>query len=889
MGMAMRPGQLRTNARVRPLGIDSPQPEFAWRLDHSPAGVLQSAYEVEVAESADFAAGIVWSSGSVASGLPFGVAYAGPALKSMTRYWWRVRVAWTQDAVPQPVSDWSDPDWFETGVLDPSLWAAQWITGAAPASKKDDAVLYLRGAVEIPGEVVRARAYTTALGWYRLFVNGHDITGDDQVPRWTPLSEVVEYQTYDVTDALRAGANLLAIAVGDGRFRGGLGLTGTRAVYGDRVGALAQFEVELADGRTIRAVTDGGWHAGPGRITGSDPKNGERADLRIPDSDWLAAREIPARFRPVEVLSDRSRPLIAEEVERVRGVRRLTATVSRAPSGAQLLDFGQNFSGVVRMRLTGPSGTVVQLTHGELLTPGGELDVKSFTDGFDFFQRDVVTLSSEPEWYQPWFTTHGFRYVEVTGLGDDIDPSAVEGVVLSTDFAHTGTFDSSDPRLNRLHSNVVWSVMSNFADTPTDCPTRERAGWTGDIQAFSPTAAVLVDSQAYLRRYLRNLTIEQFADGFVPIYIPSQAPIKKSVGRTMIHYMSGAVGWSDAAVILPWTLYRYYGDLSLLARQYDSMRLRVDGMARRAAGKRRGGRYILNSGFHFGEWLRPGDNALKTIAGHMLRSPAEIATAYFAHSTAILARAAEVLGRDRDAARYRTLAADVAAAWRARFVHADGTVALDRQDDYVRALAFDLVLPEQRARTAERLVELIRAQGDHLSTGFLSTPMLLQVLADAGRAEVALELLFQDTAPSWLYQVERGATTVWETWEGYKDDGYGKASHNHYAFGAVARWLVEGVAGLAPDAPGYRRIRIDPVIAPQLDHARATIDTPFGEASSAWRREGEDVVLEVVVPAGATAEIDGSWRAISGEPLATLGSGIHTFRRVSSTDDARAR
>ncbi|SFR91633.1 alpha-L-rhamnosidase [Microbacterium sp. cf046] len=870
--MSLRAGHLRTNARVRPLGMDSRRPEFAWKLQTEASEVIQTAYEIELAASEDFDSPPLWGSGRVPSDLPFGAVYGGPELESMTRYWWRVRVAWSGNGRAQPVSQWSDPDWFETGILDPVLWSAEWISGPAPSSKKDDPVLYLRGAVELSTEVVRARAYASALGWYRLFVNGHDITGDDQVPRFTPLSEVVEYQTYDVTDALRAGRNILAVAVGDGRYRGGLGLTGSRAVYGDRIGAFAQFEITLADGTTVRTQTDGAWFAGPGRITGSDPKNGERADLRIPDSDWLTGAEVPARFARAEVLPDDGHALIAEEVDRVRGVERLCATVSRAPSGAQLLDFGQNFSGVVRMRLRGPSGTVVQLTHGELLTPAGELDVKSFTDGFQFFQRDVVTLSSKPEWWQPSFTTHGFRYVEVTGLSDTIDPADVEGVVVSTDFAHTGTFESSDPRLNQLHHNVVWSVISNFTDTPTDCPTRERAGWTGDIQAFSPTAAVLVDSQAFLHRYLRNLAIEQFDDGFVPIYVPSQAPIKKSVGRTMVHYMSGAVGWSDAAVILPWTLYTYYGDLQLLARQYDSMRMRVDGMARRAAKKRRGGRYILNSGFHFGEWLRPGDNALKTIAGHMVRSPAEIATAYFAHSAAILAQAADVLGRRVDAERYRTLSAKVAAAWRDAYVHADGTVALDRQDDYVRALAFDLVRPEQRQRTVERLVELIRENGNHITTGFLSTPMLLQVLVDGGRSDVALDLLFQNTSPSWLYQVERGATTVWETWEGYKDDGYGKASHNHYAFGAVARWLTEGLAGLSPAAPGYREILIAPVLAPQLQSAGTTVDTPFGEATSRWQREGDTLVLEVTVPAGTTARIMTPWETRA------VGSGNHILK-----------
>jgi alpha-L-rhamnosidase len=340
--------------------------------------------------------------------------------------------------------------------------------------------------------------------------------------------------------------------------------------------------------------------------------------------------------------------------------------------------------------------------------------------------------------------------------------------------------------------------------------------------------------------------------------------------------MSGAVGWSDAAVLLPWTVYRYYGDRHLLERQYDSMRKRVDGMEKKAAAKR-GGRHILNSGFHFGEWLRPDENPLKTIASHMVRAPSEIATAYFAHSTHVLAEAAGVLGYADDAQKYRGLFLDITEAWRSKFVRADGKLALDRQDDYVRALAFGLLRPEQRPAAVARLVELITEAGLHLRTGFLSTPMLLQVLVEGGRSDVALALLFQTTAPSWLYQVERGATTVWETWEGYKENGYGKESHNHYALGSVAGWLTEGLAGLSPAAPGYRLIRVAPVIAEQLEYAESMVTTPFGPARSAWRRDGEKVTLELTVPPGATAEVSGSWTCETNEEPGLLGSGHHVL------------
>jgi alpha-L-rhamnosidase len=860
------------DARREALGIDSEQPELAWKVLGDQPIAVQDAFAVQVAASDAFGDDdLVWDSGRTVYERPFGIRYAGTPLESMRRYWWRVRVWATLTSGESVEGGWSEPMWFETAVLDPSRWKARWITGAPPASKDDDRVLYLRGDLDLGAEVVRARAYVSALGWYRLFVNGDDQTGSALVPRWTPFDQVVEYQTYDVTDALRSGGNVLAIAVGDGRYRGGLGLFGARDVYGDRTAAFAQFEIELADGTSVTAATDQAWHAGPGRITGSDPKNGERADLRITDDDWLTDPDPPRRFRPAALLTEQRHVLIAEEVGRVCEVDRLHPTVGRAPSGAQLVDFGQNFSGVVRIRLRGQAGRTVQLTHSELLTPSGEIDTEYILlrKKKPWYQRETVILGGDDTWYQPWFTIHGFRYVEVTGLDGDLDPDDVEGVVLSSALAETGTFECSDTRLEQLHRNVRWSMRSNFTDTPTDCPTRERSGWTGDIQVFTPTAAVLSDVQAYLRRYLRILAMEQFDDGAVPLYIPSEQPTAPGWKRRVLHVMSKSAGWADAAVLVPWSLYERYGDRRVLEQQYDSMKRWVDRMASDARRSGRGRplrtitdtegraaeRHIVDRNFHFGEWLRPGESAGRAVR-NMFRPPAAVATAYFARSADLLARSAAVLGRRDDADRYERLSASVREAWRTAFVRPDGRLGDDRQDDYVRALAFDLLLPEQRPAAVARLAALIEANGTHLDTGFLSTAMLLPVLVDGGRADLAVALLLQTTNPSWLHQVERGATTVWETWEGYHDDGRGKESHNHYAFGAVAGWLTEGLAGLSPAEPGYRRIRIAPVFAAGMDHAAATVETPYGAARSAWRRDGETITLELTVPPGSRALLD---------------------------------
>ncbi|WP_443093728.1 family 78 glycoside hydrolase catalytic domain [Nocardia salmonicida] len=855
---------LETNGQPLPMGIDTAQPEFSWKLSPTESDSPRVAYTIEVAKTPQFDDGVLWNSGRVESKIPFSTIYSGPALEPNRRYHWRVRLIDPSDREDQ----WSAPAWFETGVLDPTWWQAKWIAGQ-PTVVSDKDVVYLRNSVTLTHEVTRARAYVTALGWYRFFVNGTDATGPALVPRWTPFDSNVEYQTYDVTDSFRLGSNVVAMAIGDGRYRGRIGAQAKRAIYGDRLAGFAQIEVELANGTTVTIATDDTWRAGPGRIRHSDPMDGEQVDLGVPVDDWLTAENPPERMRPVNILDPSSRALVAEEVPRVREIKVLPPqTITRSSSGKQIVDFGQNLAGVVRIRVSGSAGTTVTLTHSELLTTEGELDL-TYLDTPPLLsvpaQRDEITLGGRDEWVQPWFTIHGFRYLEVDGLDHDLQPEDVRAVLISTDVPVTGSFECSHPQVEQLYRNVLWSLRSNFVDTATDCPTRERSGWTGDIQVFAPTAAVLVDTQTYLRRYLRNLAIEQFPDGRVPPYIPSESSVFSGGPGRFVRTVATSVGWGDAAVMIPWTLYQYYGDTVVLERQYDSMRLWMNYLERsastrksvtRALRKRVGDQeqYILDTGFHWGEWLRPTDTASATLRDVVLHRPA-VATAYFAHSAMLMSKIAEVLGKDDDAQHYGELTEKVGAAWRSAFVNEDGRIGHDRQDDYVRALAFGLLPQELRGSALERLTDLIQLAGRHIGTGFLSTPMILQVLADGGRADIAYDLLMQNSSPSWLSQIERGATSIWENWEGHNKKGKPKGSRNHYAFGAVARWLVEGVAGLAPAEPGYRVVRVAPHIGGGLEHAAASVVTPFGRASSDWRTHRGLVTLDVTIPPGATGEV----------------------------------
>ncbi|MFI8632330.1 family 78 glycoside hydrolase catalytic domain [Microbacterium sp. NPDC077663] len=747
---------------------------------------------------------------------------------------------------------------------------AHWITNSHHPGKKNFTALYLRGAVRVDREVASASAEVSALGWYRFFVNGADLTGPALVPRWTPFDEYVEYQEYDVTEHLRSGENVLAIAVGDGRFRGRNGALNHQAVYGDRLAGWARVTIRYTDGTEDTVITDGSWLAGTGRIGATDPKHGENADLRIPDADWLAGEEAPARLKPCEVLRA-PRTLIPEEVARVEQIARISpVSIARTPAGKQLVDFGQNAAGVVRIRLRGPVGRAVRLTHSEVVGRDGEIDTQYLAllpVGKQWTQTDTVVLDGTDTWWQPWFTIHGFRYVEVDGLDEALTPDDIEFVVLSTALEETGSFSCSDPRLEKLFENVRWGLRSNFTDTPTDCPTRERSGWTGDLQVFTSTAAVYADVSAYLGRYLRNLAAEQLEDGRVPMIIPAEASAFSGGFPSAFRFFSSSAGWGDASVLVPWDLYRYYGEPAVLEQGYQAAARWIEfllGRGEKTRRKKRGRRgavpsslerFIVDHGWDFGEWLRPGEDFLGSAMDSLRRSAPVVATAYLEHSARLLSQIATILDRPDDSARYRELADNVRLAWRAAFFGPDGRIGLDRQDDYVRAIAFDLLDEAEKPAAAARLAEVVKDAGYHLGTGFLSTGALLDVLVDHEHADTAYRVLFQDTSPSWLYQVDHGATTVWETWEGHDKKGNAKASHNHYSFGTVARFLVERVAGIRPAEPGYRHILLEPGLTSGLTHASATVGTPHGPASISWASTDAGLEITANVPDGATATL----------------------------------
>ena len=806
------------------------------------------------------------------------VAYGGPALRSGERVTWRVRV-WTDLGE----SDWSETDAFEVGLLHAGDWSARWIepveSSERPPPGQRPAML-VRGEFSVgDSAVLRARLYATAHGIYEAFVNGARVGDAELTPGFTEYRDRLQVQTYDITSLVVPGANAVGAILSDGWYRGQVGLPRAHDQWGSDLGFLAQVEVDLADGSTVVAGTGDGWHSTRSHIDAADLIAGQSVDLTRRIAGWS---EPGFGFGSGEwelaTATDHGHAnLVASPAPPVRAVAEVAPVSVRRVAGAHVFDLGQNINGWVRLSNLGAAGTRLTLTHGEAVDGAGDVTTRHLEVDLPFIPEPlpagqvdrVVSAGRAGDVFEPRHTTHGFQYVRVEGHPEPLGAGDLTGVVVHTDMTRTGWFRCSDERINRLHEACVWSLRGNVCDIPTDCPTRERAGWTGDWQIFVATAAFLYDVAGFSVKWLRDLMADQWASGLVANLAPS--PRSESEGGVLAA-LNGSAGWGDAAVIVPWEIYRAYGDRRLLEEQWPSMVAWLSFVEAAAAGARHPTRvarrpeplpherYLWDSGFHWGEWLVPGEDLKGPDEFDAFRraDKADVATAYFAYSALLMTRIAAVLGREADAARYAELADRVRGAWRAEFIGPGGRLQPDTQANHVRALAFGLVPAGLRPDAAARLVELVRAADTHLGTGFLATPYLLPVLADTGHLDVAYELLFTDTMPSWLYMIDSGATTVWERWDGIRADGTPFESLNHYSKGAVISFLHGHVAGirLLDDAgPAYRHFRVQPQPGGGITWAQAEHDSPYGRIESAWRIDGDAFELEVTVPPGTTAEV----------------------------------
>ncbi|WNI26546.1 alpha-L-rhamnosidase [Streptomyces sp. ITFR-16] len=766
----------------------------------------------------------------------------------------------------EPESDWGLPG-FDDGDWPAAKVAAPWGEGPwgrlVPASF---AANQLRHTFTLPRKkVARARLYATALGLYEAHLNGRRVGRDQLAPGWTDYHERVQYQTYDVSTLLRPGANAIGAYLAPGWYAGNVGMFGPHQ-YGERPALLAQLEVEFTDGTTRRITSDTQWRAASGPILAADLLSGETYDARRETAGWTSPGfDDKGWLDAVVAEGDAPGQIVAQVDGPVRVAKELPVRkVTEPRPGVFVMDLGQNMVGSVRLRVSGDAGTTVRLRHAEVLNPDGTVYTANLRSAA---ATDTYTLKGGgEETYEPRFTFHGFRYVEVTGFPGTPPASAVTGRVMHTSAPFTFEFETDVPMLNKLHSNITWGQRGNFLSVPTDTPARdERLGWTGDINVFAPTAAYTMESARFLTKWLVDLRDGQTAEGaFTDV-----APMVGTVGN-------GVAGWGDAGVTVPWALYQAYGDRQVLADAWPSIRAWLayleknsDGLLRPAAG--------------YGDWLNVSDETPKDV----------IATAYFAHSADLAARTAAELGED--AAPLRDLFERVRAAFQGAYVTADGRVKGDTQSAYVLALSMDLLPDALRTAAAGRLVELIEAKDWHLSTGFLGTPRLLPVLTATGHTDVAHRLLQQRSFPSWGYQIDRGSTTMWERWDSVRPDGTFQTpdmnSFNHYAYGSVGEWMYANIAGISAGRPGFRHIVVRPRPGGGVTSARATFTSLYGPVSTQWRQTSTGFTLTCGIPPNTTAEV---WvptddpagvgharaeflRAEDGCAVYRVGSGEHRF------------
>ncbi|GAA5086587.1 glycoside hydrolase family 78 protein [Microbacterium yannicii] len=904
----MTPYDLRVEYRRTPLGVGTRDPRFSWLVDH-----LQEAFELEVSAGGR----VLWASGPVQAPNGGLVAYAGERLASNSAYRWRVRSRSAEDGW----SEWAAST-FETSLLDASDWVSQWIEpaqqdavverwsivdwvrGLGPDSPPDERLRppqLLRQRFEVGPGVLRARLFATARGVYSAFVNGRRADDQALAPGFDSYEHRISFSAADVTAALAEGENVLCLVLADGWWAGRLGLTGSSAQFGTRTSAIWQLHVDYADGTTQIVTSGSDVRSTTGPWAYADLFVGASFDRRAVPSGWDRPGFDDADWMPVTEVGADHRLLVPFRGEPVRRVLEVAPVALVETAGGTIVDFGQVLVGRLRLRLRDATpGQRIVIEHTETLAADGSW----FTNivGINKEQTDVYVTAGGPardggegvEEWEPEFTFHGFRYARISGLTAPLAADDVVAVVLASDLEQTGSFASSDLRLNRLHENVVWSQRGNFLTVPTDCPQRERAGWTGDIQAFVGAAANNAQVVPFLSRWLDNLRADQLPDGRIPIFSP-RSPFDAEAAATAqgIGSIVAAAGWSDAIAVVPWTLYERTGDRRVLEENYDAMLRWIEYQRQTAAAelppalvgaelpaaRRRAQSLLYNTGLHFGDWLTP-----STMEGRPTHEAIGIAPAltseylapmFQAQTLTIAAQAAAVLGRDADAAAFAARAAEVRAAFAAEYTDAAGDLPVRLQGVYVLALAFDMVPAELRARTAARLVELIRERGDRLDTGFLATPYLLDVLCDNGHPDVARTLLWQSQMPSWLYEVDRGATTIWEAWDAISPDGEIRPmSFNHYAPGSVDDWLYRRVAGIRSTSPGYRTAVIEPDFDAGVDEARAHVGTPFGRFAVEWTRTDEVATVTAEVPYGMTAHLRAGGVDVALEP----GRSTHAIR-----------
>lgn len=885
---------IRINYERNPLGIEPDGPVFSWELAAVENNVSQSAYRIIVAADD----GTLWDSGRIGSDETLCIPYAGKPLQSRTRYTVTVN-AWDQNN-----SCCAAESWFETALTDRD-WQADWIEPNLPAAMEEQHINItqatmgtykktppetrlrpascLRREFRLSTPVKTARLYVAVHGIYRLEINNQ--VPDDRFwgQEYTPYPKDTKYQVYDVTAHLREGDNALGVTIADGWWCGRFGMTGASCNYGDRHGLLLQLEMELTDGTRQVLCSDENFKASAGPVRYADLFIGEKYDANAELPGWTLPGFDDSAWKGVRKADYDYSILHPQTGAPVKVVREISArAVLTTPKGDTVVDLGENIAGSIRVSIRALKGTLVTLEYAEVLTKEGNFTHNIMGRNKD--QTDIYICKGGGEVFEPRFTFHGYRYVRVSGLRE-VKAEDFTGLFLSSVDEGQSRFHTSDERLNRLQENILRSQLANMISIPTDCPQRERAGWTGDLQVFFRTAAFNRDLDTFLSRWLNDAALEQLPDGQIPHIVPYTGDYRE-LARDQFKSDSSS-GWGDAAVIVPMGLYELYGDKRTLQHQFDSMRRWVDYIERQAregrpkrykaknAEEEQHQNYLWNTGFHYGDHLIPSVTkklGMMAMFGIKKTHPV-VGTAYYAQSARMVAEAAEILDRPEDAAHYQALHEKAKAAFQNAFIGEDGRMKPDWQSSYILALGMGLVPEHLVDKCLDRLETLIEKNGGCHDCGFLSIQYLLDVFSKNGRADRAFQLLFQDKCPSWLYEVKTGATTIWEDWGAVKLDGKtGSFSYNHYAFGCVGDWMYRNLLGIRNAGTGYDRIRIAPLYPDELTQVSGCYQSVRGPITAAWEKEGNRITLCVELPANTQATVqlpDGSEQ--------TIGSGKYKF------------
>ena len=830
---------LRCENRVNPLGMDIRNPRFSWQLISDQKNLMQTAYEIRVTNKSGKS--IIWNSGKQMTDQSLYVPYAGKPLQSAMTYFWQVRV-WDNKG---NTSDWSERAFWQMGLLQTDDWKAKWIESASAADSVNGPAILFRKPFRLNKKIISATAFITAHGMYEASINGKKIGNAFLTPGWTSYHKRLQYQAYDVSELVSAGENVIGITIGSGWYRTPLAWNDNKNLYGKKLGLLAQINIVYEDGSQDSIVTNSSWKTTEnGPIRFSEIYNGEIQDAReelpgwdkpgFDDKSWSSVSE--KEYTKENLIATYNEPVVKHETFH-------PLRIFKTPKGEQVIDFGQNLVGWAQFKVQGRAGDEITVDHAEVLDKEGNFYTENLRAAKS---RDTYILNGKgEEIFEPHFTFHGFRYLRVKGFPGEIKPENITAFTLYSDMNPSGQFKCSNPMLNQLQHNIQWGQKGNFLDVPTDCPQRdERLGWTGDAQAFSRTAGFNMDVHNFFSKWMKDVAADQSDNGMIPFVVPNVLGPKAG----------GSAGWADVSTIIPWNMWLAYGDPQIVTDQYESMKGWVGYMQNHSKD------YLWNTGFHFGDWLffRPADDndGRSAVTDKYL-----IAQCFFAHSTQLLVNAAKVLNKQDDVQKYSQLLRQVKDAFLKEYVTSSGRLVSGTQTAYVLALQFDMLPDALREQAAKRLVNNIQDYDNHLTTGFLGTPYLCEVLTRYGYDTVAYKLLLQETYPSWLYPVKMGATTIWERWDGQKPDSSfqtpGMNSFNHYAYGAIGDWMYRNITGLDTyeEGAGYKKIRIRPHTGGSLSFASAELETGYGKLSVSWKFSNGKFLMDIEIPANTTASI----------------------------------